>query len=89
MLVMAKRRTRKEKAAAKHEFTVSWEPSSSVKSQKQSSLSSPNIQSSTLKSPMPMGTNLELASIKKDLIKSISAASFIILSELVIYFFWK
>jgi hypothetical protein len=85
--VMAKRRTREEKVAAKHDFTISWDPSTSVKSQKHNQSQSKGFSPGVAKSSVTMGTNFGLASIKKDLIKSISAASFIILAELVIYFF--
>jgi len=86
---MKKRRTRKEKQSAEHKLTISWEPTSTVKSQKPLSSSGSLSQQSTSKNSVSMGLDVDLASIKKDLVKSLSFASFIILFELVIYFFWK
>lgn len=86
---MAKRRTRKDKVAAKHDFTISWEPTTSVKSQKLNYTDNGMTNVPPSKKTVSTGMSLDLASIKKDLVKSISVAGFIILFELVIYFFWK
>lgn len=86
---MAKRRTRKEKETAQHEFAISWDPENTVKSQKHKRVVSEAVSLSTSKSSNTTASILELGSIKKDIIKSISIASFILVFELVIYFFWK
>lgn len=89
---MAKRRTRKDKSTAKHSFTVSWDPTlskSAVKSQKSQTEAKLSTNPLHTKNATNMALNLDLGSIKRDLVKSLSLSLFIIIFELVIYFFWK
>lgn len=92
---MTKRRTRKDKQQAKHQFTVSWSPGSSeaenlnsepsVKRQiiTGSKLASKNFVKTKKASNLVKESNL--ASIKKDIIKSVALAGLILASEVVLY----
>lgn len=93
-----KRRTKKDKINPKHSISISWDPDA-VEAKKPSSEANvkrqlPNeksrIQSSnrTLKLAKDTEKNDSLASVKKDLIKSLVFASLLIASEVVIYLFW-
>lgn len=91
---MAKRRTKKDKVNAKHQFNVDIEKLASsdpntptVKGEKNSSLKPKINKSSTSKSAILMAKEVGLASIKKDIIKSLSLAVFILAIELMIYLF--
>lgn len=89
---VVKRRTRKDKIAPKHNFTISWDPSvsrSTVKSQK--SQIEPKLSANIVKTKNATNTvlNLDLASMKRDLLKSLLISLFIVIFEVVIYFFWK
>lgn len=90
------RRTKKQKASAKHTFTISW--SSGTKNE----LSDPIVkgQNKTLKksgSAKFTGTKYAkksakdglIVSIKRDVIKSLTLASLILGIEIVIYFAWN
>jgi len=96
---MAKRRTRKQKEAAKHTFTVSWDPSADKASSKaKSSLSEPTVKGQfknrqkpgsakpkTVKNANYMVKDESLSNIKHDIVKSLSLALVIVGLELVIY----
>lgn len=95
---MSKRRTRKEKEKARHNFvilqkTYQFEPKTvkseaDVKRQFQSA-SSPKPSNSTKSiRANPMGQISNLISIKRDILKSLSLAVLIFASEIVIYLFW-
>lgn len=89
---MAKRRTRKDKETAHHSYTVSWKPSASlepVKKQKNMKTESAQLASQSVNNATVVAFNLDLASIQKDLLKSLFISAFIIAFEVVIYFFWK
>ena len=97
---MAKKRTKKQKQKAKHQFTVSWEPSSGLSSTKHKRGKSDTPVKRQTKHPARQGkrkiTKSEkatitakdnnLASIKKDLIKSLMIASLVLSLEVVLYF---
>ena len=93
---MSKRRTRKQKESAKHSFTVSWEggrKEAAVKSNVKRQFGKLN------KSDLKIINDKEsadysvkdknLASIKKDLVKSLILASFILITEMVLYLIWR
>lgn len=96
---MSKRRTRKQKEAAKHTFTVSWDPKKKeVTNKAKLSLSEPAVKrqfkkEQGLASPKPkIGKNANsmvkdgyLSEIKRDIAKSLSLALAIVGLELVIY----
>ena len=89
---MSKRRTRKQKQEAKHTFTISWEPGnkeigadSSVKRQFRKGSKAPKSQDSQNKLSENTVKDMDLASIKKDIAKSLILASFILASEIVLY----
>lgn len=92
---MGKRRTRKEKLSAKHQNLISWSPES------EKAHSEPNVKRQLTKSASKTSPNQKfnklardtdksspLASVKKDLTKSLIFAFLIIASETVIYLFW-
>lgn len=93
---MAKRRTKKQKEKAKHSFTVSWTPEAknesseaNVKRQIKNKLPSSKVKSSASKNPNYSVTMLDLASIKKEMVKSVGMAAFIVGLEIMIYLFWR
>lgn len=99
---MAKRRTKKQKIKAKRQFTVSWEPTSdSKKPRHKTGLSKAIVKGqfknqtkanlrtgSKQKYALFSGKASYLASIKKDLLKSVMLASLILALEVVIYLAW-
>ncbi len=94
--VMTKRRTRKQKEKAKHTFTISWDggykersADSSVKRQlARPSRQSPSKIAEDEKAKL-LVKDVNLASTKKDIIKSLILAGFILASEVVLYLVWK
>jgi len=94
---MAKRRTKKQKEKAKHNFQVSWEPSSSKdkKSRSEASvkgqLTTDKIRSGSKRKNNNItkitGQNDDLASIKKDIRKSLLFTAIILASEIVLYLY--
>ena len=84
---MAKRRTKKDKKNAKHNFLVSWEPDTEdPKLEKEKSKTKKSKKKDTSSSIK----NTKFVSIKKDILKSISLAGIILGLELVIYLvLWK
>lgn len=99
---MSKRRTRKQKELAKHQFLISWSPASL---KQRSEAKFPQIEASVnrqieidlkTEKQKKLKTNnpdysvqlLDLASIKKDLVKSLILATFVLASEVVLYLFW-
>ena len=99
---MAKRRTRKQKQEAKHRLTVSWKPSAlSSESEAKKSTSEANVKRQITKDfrteepkivktkgADSMEQNLILASVKKDIAKSLILSGIILASEVVLYLFW-
>lgn len=96
---MSKRRTRKQKENASHNFSVSWKPTdlksnrskigSSVKNQNTIPISVNNSNIDVGNSAKYTDKYFNLASMKRDLIKSLTFASLILASELVLYFIWQ
>ena len=89
---MAKRRTRKQKEKAKHTFSYNWEnmPEKDffephVKRQIKNQLQTANAEVTHSENAMLSAKDTSLASIKRNLIKSIIIASLILIAELVIY----
>jgi hypothetical protein len=93
---MSKRRTRKDKEKALHQFIISWDgrqektPSeASVNRQKIDVVSGYNPIISENKNAIPMAIRAPSEAIKKDLIKNMLLVSFILGLELVIYLAWN
>lgn len=99
---MAKRRTRKQKERAKHQFTLSWEPSTSITKPKAKTSSNRATVKGQIKKPSSStksepnrskiasitAKDKSLASIKKDLAKSLVIASLILSMIVMIYLIW-
>jgi len=101
--VVAKRRTKKQKQSAKHKFTLSWKPSSlnqDFKAEKRSD--KPDVKRQiqidkkteilkNIKTEIAVNSVKQnnLASIKKDILKSLILAGIILASEVVLYLIWK
>ena len=97
---MAKRRTRKQKQKAKHQHLLSWDPTEPntvseakvqtsepvVKGQFKSGSGSIKSKSKTSKNAPNMAKDYNLASIKRDITKSVFLASLILSLQVVIYF---
>jgi len=100
---MSKRRTRKQKELAKHPFLVSWTPPSiKQKSEAKVSHFEANVNRQKEIDPITKVQQdlktkhsdnsvqiLDLASIKKDLVKSLILAAFVLASELMLYLIWN
>jgi hypothetical protein len=93
---MAKRRTRKQKENARRNFTISWEPSPKravdkvhVKRQLTGSDKSVTARSPKQENAKNTANDIDLASIKKDLVKSLILASLILAFEVVLYLLWR
>ena len=90
---MGKRRTRREKEAAKHQFLLSWKPEAKsdisepvVKRETESNL---KAQISNVKTLNKVDISVKTENIalqKRDTVKSLILASLILGAELVIYF---
>ena len=97
---MSKRRTRKQKESAKHNFSLSWGPSSqsndpeaktssdtsSVKRQTENSINATKSKNNKPNSANSTAVYENLGSIKHNLIKSLIISSLILSLELVLYF---
>lgn len=93
-MCMAKRRTRKQKRNAKHNIKITWEPKEdpssgpdSVKSQNASASKKARRPASDQKRGNYTANSGILASIKKDIVKSLSLAGLILGLEMMIYLF--
>jgi len=86
---MAKRRTKKQKAAAKHNINLSWAPSEpSVKGQFNFEPKKPKASSQKHENAISLAKDGSLASIKKDIVKSLILVSLILALEVVLYLAW-
>jgi hypothetical protein len=95
---MSKRRTKKEKINPKRNITISWEPNvfeaknpgfeANVKRQLSKRKDRDLLLNKAKKIAITTDKNDSLASVKKDLGKSLIFASLIIASEVVIYLVW-
>lgn len=96
---MSKRRTKKEKINPKRNITISWQPDNfeakntsfeaNVKRQLIKKGNNKPPQKKTKKLSVTSDNNKSLASVKKDLAKSLIFAILIIASEIVIYLVWS
>jgi len=93
---MAKRRTRKQKESAHHQFTISWTPSTkrasseaSVKRQIPGRNKSTGSSLHISKNASTSALDIDIATIKKEIRKSLILASAILAMELVLYLFWR
>ena len=93
---MGKRRTKKNKEQARHQFLYTWanEPNkTSAKANVNRQLKNPNEATLPISSSTKMTVNqaqvYNLASVKADIIKSLIIASLILGAELVIYLAWN
>jgi hypothetical protein len=100
---MAKRRTRKQKSQAKHQFKISWEPlpkANKFEPKREVSKASVKGQFTNTKTPKKYkgikkelakisAENKNLGTIKHDLLKSLLLASFIFGLEVVLYLVWQ
>lgn len=96
---MAKRRTRKQKEKARHQFTVNWKPSASfsgnerktaskkapVKRQKKNASQAKEKGLRKAKKANFMAKDENLSLIKRDIMKSLIIASLILSLEVMIY----
>lgn len=96
---MSKRRTKKDKLNPKRNITISWKPDTleakktdfeaNVKRQLISSANKNRPANRVNKLAVNTGNNGSLASIKKDLVKSLIFAILIIASQVMIYLIWN
>ena len=91
---MAKRRTKKQKKNAKHNIKITWGPKDdtgskrhSVKDQKKLRTKSKLKDASNKQNSSFKAKPTVLASVKKDIVKSLSLAGLIIGLEVMIYLF--
>ena len=92
---MAKRRTKKQKQGARHTFNISWVPGEEieagkpgVKGQFNIEPKKPNPSSHKRESALNLAKDASLASIKKDIVKSLILVSLILALEVVLYLAW-
>ncbi len=87
---MAIHRTRKNKEEAHYGFLVSWQPSQgTVKGESKISHDLVKTHGKHLKSADILAQELNVRSVKKDIIKSLISVSLILILELVIYLAWN
>jgi len=93
---MSKKRTKKEKSAAKHTFLISWNnkvnqgsPSLTVKRQTAQQPSSINQKDIGGNSAYLLDKDSDLTSVKRGMIKSLILVSLILATEVVLYFLWS
>ena len=93
---MAKKRTKKQKAHAKHNFNIIWEEGTSklkfkpgVKGQLKNKAKPPLVNTLNNKESEYSAISENLATIKKDIAKSSILAGLIFASELVLYLIWR
>lgn len=91
-----KRRTRKDKQTARHDFLISWENgnsepnlSTSVKGQKKMSLKKKAHVPSHSKSAKFSAKDRSWSVVRRDIVKSLLLTTFVFSLELVIYLVWK
>jgi len=92
---MAKRRTKKDRASAHHQFTLRWVPSSknddlasSVKGQLKEQDLAANARTRKAKNADILAQEGSDKKIRSDIIKSLILVSFILSLELVVYLVW-
>lgn len=89
------RRTRKQKEEARHSFAISWSPEAKkghsepdVKGHLKNEAARPLGRASNANNADLLAKQASLASIKRDILKSIILASLILGAELVLYLAW-
>lgn len=88
---MTKRRTKKQKEHAHHNFQISWSPTQAthpVKSQIKKGIIESNNTVSKLKKAEYSDLGLNFEPIRKDIYKSLFIAGLIVAIELVLYSQW-
>ena len=92
---MTKRRTKKQKQGARHTFNLSWAPGEEneprkpgVKGQFNIEPKKPNPSFHKRESALNLAKDASLASIKKDIVKSLILVSLILALEVVLYLAW-
>lgn len=92
---MAKKRTKKDKVTARHQFTISWQPSTknehpqpTVKRQNKSDKMLASTKQDKPKYTDYLAKDEDVVKIKKDIIKSFMLVSLILGIELMLYFAW-
>ena len=92
---MAKRRTRKQKEKAQHQLLVTWKPTKKassqahVKGQLENSLKKADEARLNIKKADNLEQEAHFEPIRKDILKSLLLASFVLALELVIYLVWS
>lgn len=93
---MAKKRTKKEKASAKHQFLISWDNTTNqaqsrtvVKGQTTGVKPASDSKSIINKNTDLLVKDADLTTIKKNIVRSLAIASLILATEVVLYFFWN
>jgi len=93
---MGKRRTRKQKEAAKHQFSISWTPKpqrsypeASVKGQIENEPSHKLARGQRAKKAKLLAKEGNFEAYKADTLKSLILASIVLAAELVLYLAWK
>jgi len=94
--IMSKRRTRKEKKEAHHSFTISWKPEAKnasfkadVNRQIGNDKKTEELKNLKKESVVILALNSDLASIRKNIFKSLIFATLILGSEIVLYLLTK
>lgn len=94
---MSSKRTKKQKEKARHPFLIRWEEKkdknkanseADVKGQNRRDPGHKIASKRTKKNAYSSGKDMVLASVKKDIIKSLSLASLIIGIEVMLYLIW-
>ncbi len=100
---MAKRRTKKQKSKAKHQFLLNWKPDSISSSNEAKNAQVEAVVKGQIKNRVSPGRQREaklkiadfqakkegLVLIRRDIIKSLFLASLILALEVVLYLAWK
>jgi hypothetical protein len=85
---VGKRRTKKEKQRARHEFSLSWSNEASVKGQFNSEADTRRAKPDRPESAKITANDASLKPLKRNIIKSLAIASLILALEVVLYLAW-
>jgi hypothetical protein len=93
---MAKRRTRKQKQKAVHQFNLSWQPEPKnastepiVKGHLKNGVNTPSTKPSKAKLAIDSTKDAQVSVIKRNLVRSLIIVSLILALEVVIYLVWR
>jgi hypothetical protein len=93
---MSKKRTKKQKQTARHDFLITWEPNASeaksakgVKRQIQNEPKIKHLSSTAEGNTVDSAQMSDIIKTQKNIIKSLILAGIILGTEVVLYFFWK